>query len=201
MRPPGHLRSSSRGNRGRSGSWCLTCRASRISAARGAALCRMRPAHLMRLLAADWAQTTLEKARSATLLAGCLHSVQAKSNRHLPRAQFVPNTPRNRGHSRLFGVSLFPFHVKKPPSRRLTGFVFQAGHASSILVTRSAAKRRAVNTVATRYLKFQAGHVVPFSYRAGMTNFLVTHFSTARSITPRRPKPMFGAINGHYGFR
>jgi hypothetical protein len=49
---------------------------------------------------------------------------------------------------------------------------FQAGHASSILVTRSAAKRlvsgtlgRAVNNVATRYLKFQAGHVVPFSYR------------------------------------
>ena len=23
-----------------------------------------------------------------------------------------------------------------------------------------------------------------------MTNFLVTHFSTARSITPRKPKPM-----------
>jgi hypothetical protein len=198
MRPPGHLRSSSRGNRGRSGSWCLTCRASRISGARGAALCRVRPAHLMRLLAADWAQTTLEKARSATLLAGCLHSVQAKSNRHLPRAQFVPNTPRNRGHSRLFGVSLFPFHVKKPPSRRLTGFVFQAGHASSILVTRSAAKRRAVNTVATRYLKFQAGHVVPFSYRAGMTNFLVIHFLDG-------PGPLLletqTHVWGHYGFR
>ena len=31
-------------------------------------------------------------------------------------------------------------HVKKPPSQSLTGFVFQAGHASSILVTRSTAK-------------------------------------------------------------
>ena len=201
MRPPGHLRSSSRGNRGRSGSWCLTCRASRISAARGAALCRMRPAHLMRLLAADWAQTTLEKAPSATLLAGCLHSVQAKSNRHLTACPIrAQHSAQPRSLTAIRGQP-FPFHVKKPPSQRLTGFVFQAGHASSILVTRSAAKRRAVNTVATRYLKFQAGHVVPFSYRAGMTNFLVTHFSTARSITPRRPKPMFGAINGHYGFR
>jgi hypothetical protein len=29
----------------------------------------------------------------------------------------------------------FPLHVRKTPSQSLTGFVFQAGHASSILVT------------------------------------------------------------------
>jgi hypothetical protein len=34
---------------------------------------------------------------------------------------------------------LFPLHVRKLPSQSLTSFVFQAGHASSILVTRSTA--------------------------------------------------------------
>jgi hypothetical protein len=43
--------------------------------------------------------------------------------------------------------------------RRLPSAIFQAGHASSILVTRSAAKRRAVNTVATRYLKSNTPHL------------------------------------------
>jgi hypothetical protein len=33
-----------------------------------------------------------------------------------------------------------PLHVRKPPSQSLTVLVFQAGHASSILVTRSTAK-------------------------------------------------------------
>jgi hypothetical protein len=32
---------------------------------------------------------------------------------------------------------LFPSRVRKPPCQSLSGFVFQAGHASSILVTRS----------------------------------------------------------------
>jgi hypothetical protein len=36
-------------------------------------------------------------------------------------------------------VSIFPLHIRKAPSQSLSGFAFQAGHASSILVTRSAA--------------------------------------------------------------
>jgi hypothetical protein len=31
----------------------------------------------------------------------------------------------------------FPLHIRKTPSHSVKGFVFQAGHASSILVTRS----------------------------------------------------------------
>jgi hypothetical protein len=64
----------------------------------------------------------------------------ANSNSDLSRAQFVPNTARTGGHSWLAMVSPFPLHEGKAPSQGLFGFVFQAGHASSILVTRS--KRR-----------------------------------------------------------
>jgi hypothetical protein len=56
------------------------------------------------------------------------------SHEHLPRAQFVPNTARNRGHSRLAMVSTFLLRVRRPPSQNLTGFVFQAGPACSTLV-------------------------------------------------------------------
>lgn len=38
-----------------------------------------------------------------------LQSVQCKSNNDLSRAQFVPSTPGNRGHSRLVMVSIFCF--------------------------------------------------------------------------------------------
>jgi hypothetical protein len=62
----------------------------------------------------------------------------AKSNSDLPRAQFVPNTARICGHSRLI-TQHFPLQITKPPGQSLFGFVFQAGHASSILVTRSKA--------------------------------------------------------------
>ena len=63
-----------------------------------------------------------------------------KSNGPSLRAQFVPNTPRTCGHSRLTAVSLFLCMQGKRLARASSVFVFQAGHASSILVTRS--KRR-----------------------------------------------------------
>jgi hypothetical protein len=84
---------------------------------------------------------------------------------------------------------------------------FQAGHASSILVTRSITKRLvrailvpAVNTAATRRLKFQAGHVVPCSFQTWMTNLLVTRISPWPG--PRLlgySSPGLGPLLGHYG--
>ncbi len=63
------------------------------------------PSHLSDVVAdgTHWA------AGGAALLCklGGLHPVQGKSNNDLRRAQFVPDTPRNRGNSRLFGVSPF----------------------------------------------------------------------------------------------
>jgi hypothetical protein len=38
---------------------------------------------------------------------GGFHSAQANRSNDFPRAQFVPNTPRNCGQSRLSRVSLF----------------------------------------------------------------------------------------------
>ena len=64
---------------------------------------------------------------------------RAKSNSGCSRAQFVPNTAHPRSLTAIRGQP-FPLHVRKPPSQSLTGFVFQAGHASSILVTRSKAR-------------------------------------------------------------
>jgi hypothetical protein len=84
-------------------------------------------------------RTDVGESRLVSLQARFSIRFRAKSNSDLRRAQFVPNTPRTCGHSRLFGVRSFPLHVRKPPSQRLFGFVFQAGHASSILVTRSVA--------------------------------------------------------------
>jgi hypothetical protein len=49
----------------------------------------------------------LNEARSTTLQAAGLIRSRANSNNDLPRAQFVPNMPRNCGHSRLIMVSLF----------------------------------------------------------------------------------------------
>ena len=63
------------------------------------------PSHLSDVVAVGthWA------AGGAALLCklGGLHPVQGKSNNDLRRAQFVPDTPRNRGNSRLFVVSPF----------------------------------------------------------------------------------------------
>jgi hypothetical protein len=70
-----------------------------------------------------------------------LHSGEAKSNSHLSRAQFVPNRARNCGHSWLVHGQPFSLHVRQSPSQSFKGFVFQAGHASSILVTRSTSSR------------------------------------------------------------
>jgi hypothetical protein len=68
-----------------------------------------------------------------------LGGFRVKSNNKLSRAQFVPNTPRNRALAATRGQP-FPLHVSKPPSHSLWHFAFQAGHASSILVTRSIGK-------------------------------------------------------------
>jgi hypothetical protein len=61
----------------------------------------------MRLLAAGQTRTTFNDACSANLKARTLHSGKAKSNSQLSRAQFVPNTARNGGHSRQIMVSYF----------------------------------------------------------------------------------------------
>jgi hypothetical protein len=62
----------------------------------------------------------------------------AKSNSDLPRAQFVPNTARICGHSRLITVSI-SFTDKQTACSEPLRFRLPAGHASSILVTRSPA--------------------------------------------------------------
>jgi hypothetical protein len=49
------------------------------------------------------------------------------------RAQY---SAHSRSLTANYGQPL-PFLIRRPPSQSLTGFVFQAGHASSILVTRS----------------------------------------------------------------
>jgi len=46
----------------------------------------------------------------------------AKSNSDLPGAQFVPNTARICGHSRLI-TQHFPLQITKPPGQSLFGFV------------------------------------------------------------------------------
>jgi hypothetical protein len=57
-------------------------------------------------LGAGLARTTLDDARSANLKQGV--SIRARPNRsHLSHAQFVPNMPRNCGHSGEIMVSLF----------------------------------------------------------------------------------------------
>ena len=76
-----------------------------------------------------------EPRSTATLQAGGLIRSSANWNN-----DYAPNSVRrNNGHSRLIMVSLF-LHVRKRPSQSLSVLVFQAGHASSILVTRSTAK-------------------------------------------------------------
>ena len=46
----------------------------------------------------------------------------------------------------------FPLQISKPPGQSLFGFVFQAGHASSILVTRSTAKGLVNNLMIPRQI-------------------------------------------------
>jgi hypothetical protein len=69
-----------------------------------------------------------------------LHSVQGQFEQWLVacpiRAQYCA---QRRSFMANHGQR-FPLDVRKPPSQSLSGFAFQAGHASSILVTRSTAK-------------------------------------------------------------
>jgi hypothetical protein len=58
-----------------------------------------------------------------------------ESNTQLRRAQFVPNTPRTAGHQGFVGAIPSLAREQDP----LVGLAFQAGHASSILVTHSSA--------------------------------------------------------------
>jgi hypothetical protein len=48
-------------------------------------------------------------------------SLVEKSNNDLSRAQFVPNTARNWGHSRLAMVSVYPLHVTESPNQSSKG--------------------------------------------------------------------------------
>jgi hypothetical protein len=89
------------------------------------------------------ARTMLNDARSATVQAGGFHSGQANRTTTFAacpiRAQY---SVQSRSLTAIRGQSL-PLHVRKPPSQSLKVFVFQAGHASSILVTRASASLRA----------------------------------------------------------
>jgi hypothetical protein len=65
-----------------------------------------------------------------------------KSNNGWPRAQFVPNTPHTRGHSRLIMVRPFLCIEGNRLARASSDFVFQAGHVSSIFCCSTTARCR-----------------------------------------------------------
>jgi hypothetical protein len=81
----------------------------------------------------------LNEPRAATLQAAGLIRSRANSNNDLPRA---PIRAQYGAQLRSLAVNHgqpFPLHIRKLPSQSITVLVFQAGHASSILVTRSTA--------------------------------------------------------------
>jgi hypothetical protein len=87
---------------------------------------------------------------------------------------------------------------------RTPSATFQAGHASSILVTRSRAKClvsatlvSAINIAATRHLIFQAGHVRS-TFFPGLADKCPchTHFLRPQSVAIQGTKPRFRAIAG-----
>jgi hypothetical protein len=83
---------------------------------------------------------------SSTLSESCPVSCKQSESRSssVPNRTATPRVPNSCPILRATAVthgyswSAFPLQTRKPPSQSLAGFVFQAGHASSILVTRSA---------------------------------------------------------------
>jgi len=94
---------------------------------------------------------TLSETHAATLQAGVCIRFRPNRTVNCRVPNTWPNTPRNSSLTTSHGQP-FPLHIGKTPSQSLSGFVVQAGHASSILVTRSTAKALAGGLLRTAEL-------------------------------------------------